>query len=285
MALITCPDCGKQVSENAPTCPHCGSPLKTAAPSGQPQKPEKKKGGCLRLIGIAFLALFGLAVIGSLIQENEQSTSSSPQEPGLKPEAPKQAEDATEFGRGRVLKWKELMVHERRLNRGIRVSIMLEDEQSQINQDDLVATVMQAAKTYYVPVHYPIARIMLLAFEPMTKSYQLSDGSYREFGEGKIALASAVYSPEHRGNNSSWILLQAVPRPFSDQELEYLKLFDSMLAQSGSSGSSGYVIKDKLDQDIRKKMGIKDPEFNPKANRTVEIEPPAQKSGITINLN
>lgn len=28
MALITCPECGKQVSSNAMTCPHCGNPLK-----------------------------------------------------------------------------------------------------------------------------------------------------------------------------------------------------------------------------------------------------------------
>lgn len=28
MALVTCPDCGKQVSEHAPSCIHCGRPLK-----------------------------------------------------------------------------------------------------------------------------------------------------------------------------------------------------------------------------------------------------------------
>ncbi len=27
MALITCPDCGKQVSDSAPTCPSCGRPV------------------------------------------------------------------------------------------------------------------------------------------------------------------------------------------------------------------------------------------------------------------
>jgi zinc-ribbon domain len=24
MPLVTCPDCGKEVSDQAPTCPHCG---------------------------------------------------------------------------------------------------------------------------------------------------------------------------------------------------------------------------------------------------------------------
>lgn len=27
MALITCPDCGKQVSDKAPACPNCGCPI------------------------------------------------------------------------------------------------------------------------------------------------------------------------------------------------------------------------------------------------------------------
>ncbi|GAB5449932.1 MAG: hypothetical protein Hals2KO_02600 [Halioglobus sp.] len=27
MALVSCPDCDKQVSENAPACPNCGAPM------------------------------------------------------------------------------------------------------------------------------------------------------------------------------------------------------------------------------------------------------------------
>ena len=27
MALITCPECGKEVSDKATTCPNCGCPL------------------------------------------------------------------------------------------------------------------------------------------------------------------------------------------------------------------------------------------------------------------
>ena len=29
MPLITCPDCGKQVSDQAPACPNCGCPIQT----------------------------------------------------------------------------------------------------------------------------------------------------------------------------------------------------------------------------------------------------------------
>lgn len=33
MALINCPDCGKEVSENAPACPKCGAPIAGAQES------------------------------------------------------------------------------------------------------------------------------------------------------------------------------------------------------------------------------------------------------------
>ena len=32
MALISCPECGKEVSDQAPACIHCGYPLSSAAP-------------------------------------------------------------------------------------------------------------------------------------------------------------------------------------------------------------------------------------------------------------
>lgn len=36
MALVNCPECGKQVSDLASSCPHCGCPLKgVSAPPGQ----------------------------------------------------------------------------------------------------------------------------------------------------------------------------------------------------------------------------------------------------------
>lgn len=36
MALISCPECGKQISDRAPTCPNCGCPI-SAAPVAAPQ--------------------------------------------------------------------------------------------------------------------------------------------------------------------------------------------------------------------------------------------------------
>ncbi|MBR5074164.1 MAG: zinc ribbon domain-containing protein [Bacteroidales bacterium] len=38
MALITCKECEKQVSDQAASCPHCGAPVKAATPAPQQQQ-------------------------------------------------------------------------------------------------------------------------------------------------------------------------------------------------------------------------------------------------------
>ena len=61
MALIKCPECGKEVSSGAASCPNCGHPI-----SGQTLlvKKEKKKGSCLgRIVGfIVFFILVGVGI-------------------------------------------------------------------------------------------------------------------------------------------------------------------------------------------------------------------------------
>ena len=34
MAIITCPECGKDVSDKAKSCPNCGCPVESLSPSG-----------------------------------------------------------------------------------------------------------------------------------------------------------------------------------------------------------------------------------------------------------
>jgi large conductance mechanosensitive channel len=43
MALIVCPDCGKEVSDMAPACPNCGYPVADEAEKAAAEK--EKKGG------------------------------------------------------------------------------------------------------------------------------------------------------------------------------------------------------------------------------------------------
>ena len=113
MALIVCPECGKEFSDRAATCPHCGCPNDSQAEGGvglaeqQRQKianagrsvsPDvvADKGaqvtkvvvnnngcgsgcgsGCLKAIGIFFVLSVVLGAIGSIISENEESPSPS----------------------------------------------------------------------------------------------------------------------------------------------------------------------------------------------------------------
>ncbi|HET7462491.1 MAG TPA: zinc ribbon domain-containing protein [Longimicrobium sp.] len=65
MPLITCPDCGREVSDAAPTCPHCGRPFKSAPPA--PRKP---------VAGIVVACVLGVLM---LLWAHGKSTSTSPE--------------------------------------------------------------------------------------------------------------------------------------------------------------------------------------------------------------
>lgn len=72
MALVKCPDCGKEHSDSAPACPNCGRPGKPAAPV---QVVEKKKSigcagaGCLTLV-VIFMIFY---VTGAIDRSNKES--------------------------------------------------------------------------------------------------------------------------------------------------------------------------------------------------------------------
>jgi hypothetical protein len=69
MALIPCPDCGREVSTEARTCPHCGRPIATSVPPvPPPPTPSTKKGTpalsvILIVIGILLLLGGGLSIL------------------------------------------------------------------------------------------------------------------------------------------------------------------------------------------------------------------------------
>jgi len=50
MALIACPECGRQVSDKAPGCPHCGAPVATEAPPQRVLSSEERKAELARSI-------------------------------------------------------------------------------------------------------------------------------------------------------------------------------------------------------------------------------------------
>lgn len=58
MALIKCPECGKEISDEATSCPNCGHPMRKMEASAPPlNQPKKKKHGCLIAVLVLWLLL------------------------------------------------------------------------------------------------------------------------------------------------------------------------------------------------------------------------------------
>ena len=113
VALIVCPECGKEFSDRAAACPHCGCPNDSQAEGGVDLAEQQRQkianagrsaspdvvadkgaqvtkvvvnnngcgsgcgSGCLKAIGIFFVLSVVLGAIGSIISENEESPSPS----------------------------------------------------------------------------------------------------------------------------------------------------------------------------------------------------------------
>lgn len=63
MALIYCRECGKQISDQAPTCPHCGCIINGYNPASQvaPHDPNRSKYDWLTVLLLNFfLGCFGI---------------------------------------------------------------------------------------------------------------------------------------------------------------------------------------------------------------------------------
>lgn len=85
MALVTCPDCSKQVSDAAPACPGCGRPM--AAATVQTTKgskfldPMENARGCLRIVLVLVaLAVAGIAVFVVCVGVGASSKKAAAQE-------------------------------------------------------------------------------------------------------------------------------------------------------------------------------------------------------------
>jgi DNA-directed RNA polymerase subunit RPC12/RpoP len=68
MALISCPECNKQVSEKAPQCPHCGSPIATKGKKNDKEEPMSGvanwfAGGVAKLVGYFCIAIIIAGVV------------------------------------------------------------------------------------------------------------------------------------------------------------------------------------------------------------------------------
>lgn len=70
MALISCPECGKEISDAAQACPHCGHPVQESQPQDVPA-PRKSN----RPIFMAACVLLLVAVVGIFVSVQQKRTS------------------------------------------------------------------------------------------------------------------------------------------------------------------------------------------------------------------
>jgi hypothetical protein len=70
MALVKCTECGKEISNEAPSCPNCGKPTSAAADTG------KRKGtGCLPMIGLIVVGTVIATIVGVNLNSDDKSQS------------------------------------------------------------------------------------------------------------------------------------------------------------------------------------------------------------------
>jgi len=77
MAIVKCPECGKDISDSAVSCPNCGKPLQQPSTISPNPAPQKKKTGIFKKILISIAVIFvGLIVLGMIVGDDKNESSS-----------------------------------------------------------------------------------------------------------------------------------------------------------------------------------------------------------------
>ena len=71
MALTNCPECGKEISDQADKCPNCGAPTRKEA---EEKSTKKKTRGCLGTVLIVFALLILIGAFGSMLSSDDKPT-------------------------------------------------------------------------------------------------------------------------------------------------------------------------------------------------------------------
>jgi zinc ribbon protein len=103
MPLIACPDCGKQISDQAPACPHCGYPISqkqhaiAKPPPETAAKPQSQALalGCLFVLLLAGVGIFALFFGVTRSTTPSVSTSANHSTPSSEPTTPSEATTQT----------------------------------------------------------------------------------------------------------------------------------------------------------------------------------------------
>lgn len=86
MAMIQCPECGREVSDQAATCPGCGCPLGVAsvAPAKHEKEASLRGGAIVGLVGgLSFIAVLVVLTIGTMQSTKEPTYTIEPASEGI----------------------------------------------------------------------------------------------------------------------------------------------------------------------------------------------------------
>lgn len=137
----------------------------------------------------------------------------------------------------------------------LNVTMVPAEDQSTATQADLAATAVAVAMKAHHDIKFPIVTVTMKCQE-----------AANAFGE--LQLAYVVYIPDGLGIDGKtpgkiWPFMDAAPRGFTKQELQYLKLWAEL---RGKYQTSTGTDEQGLKAAIAKKMGVKPDSLNPHFN-------------------
>lgn len=222
-------------------------------------KKKTRLRGFLGWLGIGLVFILGLGmVVGPQPEAPATDAPAATQAPAADtaPDVATESEIA-----GRPLAVKKVSVE----NKGDTATIILVPAGSQAaaTQADLAATVMAAARQFQVELGVDAVDVRLIC--------QKASSSF-----GELQLARAWYRPSREG----WRDLSAAPRGFSDQELEYLRLWAELRGRFQTA--DGLTDEPRLKAAIAKRMGIKDGSLTPHLNLREPVQPVRVEGALEV---
>lgn len=142
----------------------------------------------------------------------------------------------------------------------LTVTITLDEPQSGATQKMLADTAKAVAVKYQQDSGLPIINVNLIC-----------QRAANEWGENQLAFVT--YIPDGKGfngnqNSGQWPTVRAAERGFTDQELEYLRLWAEM---RGEYQKEGMTDEDALDAAISEKLGVEPGTVEPYLNMLTTV--------------
>ena len=131
MAMIDCPECGKQISDKAPACPNCGVPVSSVA---QAKTPSSKGSSLPRLIGFGLL----IVLLFVLWLENANNRGGGALASLIPPQPVKLVNESIQLNEG------QSMIYPFTLNRNAKVQVQINAEPKDV--DVMLMTAVQAQR-------------------------------------------------------------------------------------------------------------------------------------------